>query len=115
VVLNEWIRSLQKNGIKKVNGNLIGYDKNWESQTIPGGWIWDDIGNYYGAGVSALNWRENQYDLKLKSGKTGEKVSIVTTVPKLYDVQLIPELTAGKQGSGDNGYIYLPLTAALVL
>jgi D-alanyl-D-alanine carboxypeptidase/D-alanyl-D-alanine-endopeptidase (penicillin-binding protein 4) len=66
------------------------------------------MGNYYGAGVSALNWRENQYDLKLKSGKTGDKVSIITTVPALYDVTLIPELTAGKPGSGDNGYIYLP-------
>ncbi len=108
VVLNAWIKSFQKNAIKKVNGNLIGWDRNWESQTISGGWIWDDIGNYYGAGVSALNWRENQYDLKLKSGKTGEKVSIVTTVPKLYDVTLIPELRAGKHGSGDNGYIYLP-------
>ncbi len=107
-VLNEWTTSFEKIGIKKVNGNLIGYDKNWDSQTIPGGWIWDDIGNYYGAGVSALNWRENQYDLKLRSGKTGDKVSIVTTVPKLYDVTLIPELVAGKPGSGDNGFIYLP-------
>jgi D-alanyl-D-alanine carboxypeptidase/D-alanyl-D-alanine-endopeptidase (penicillin-binding protein 4) len=42
VVLNEWTRSFEKNGIKKVTGNLISYDKNWESQTIPGGWIWDD-------------------------------------------------------------------------
>ncbi len=108
VVLNEWTRSFDKNGIKKVNGYIIGYDKNWESQTIPGGWIWDDIGNYYGAGVSALNWRENQYDLKLKSGKTGDKVSIVTTVPKLYNVSLVTELAAGRPGSGDNAFIYLP-------
>lgn len=108
IVLNEWTTTFEKNGIKKVTGNLIGYDKNWESQTIPGGWIWDDIGNYYGAGVSALNWRENQYDLKLRSGKTGDKVSIVTTFPKLFDVTLIPELVAGKPGSGDNGFIYLP-------
>jgi D-alanyl-D-alanine carboxypeptidase/D-alanyl-D-alanine-endopeptidase (penicillin-binding protein 4) len=106
--LNEWIEAFGKNGIKKVNGNLIGYDKNWESQTIPGGWIWDDIGNYYGAGASALNWRENQYDLKLRSGKTGDKAFIVTTVPKLYDVHLLTELTAGKPGSGDNAFIYLP-------
>jgi D-alanyl-D-alanine carboxypeptidase/D-alanyl-D-alanine-endopeptidase (penicillin-binding protein 4) len=108
VVLDEWIGAFGKAGIKKVNGNLVGYDKNWESQTIPAGWIWDDIGNYYGAGVSALNWRENQYDLKLRSGKTGNKVSIVTTVPKLHDVNLITELTAGKPGSGDNAIIYLP-------
>jgi serine-type D-Ala-D-Ala carboxypeptidase/endopeptidase (penicillin-binding protein 4) len=108
VILNKWTKALQSNGIKKVNGNLIGYDKNWESQITPSGWIWDDIGNWYGAGASALNWRENQYDLKLKSGKTGDKVSIVTTVPKLYGVTLLPELIAGKAGSGDNGYIYLP-------
>jgi D-alanyl-D-alanine carboxypeptidase/D-alanyl-D-alanine-endopeptidase (penicillin-binding protein 4) len=87
----------------------VAYDKNWESQTTPGGWPWNDIGNYYGAGVSALNWRENQYDLKLKSGsKTGDKASIVSTLPKLYDVSLVSELTTGKPGSGDNAYIFLP-------
>ena len=49
----------------------------WNTQRIPDGWIWQDIGNYYGAGASALNWRENQYDLILKSGKNiGERVKI---------------------------------------
>jgi hypothetical protein len=38
------------------------------NETLPGGWIWDDMGNYYGAGSAALNWRENQYDLILRSG-----------------------------------------------
>jgi D-alanyl-D-alanine carboxypeptidase/D-alanyl-D-alanine-endopeptidase (penicillin-binding protein 4) len=109
LVLNKWITSLRQAGIKQITGNVTGYNNNWESQTIPGGWLWDDIGNYYGAGVSALNWRENQYDLNLKSGnKTGDKVSIVSTVPKLYDISLTSELSAGKPGSGDNAYIYLP-------
>lgn len=109
VVLNEWTKALKGNKISKVYGSLVAYDKNWESNTTPGGWPWDDIGNYYGAGVSALNWRENQYDVKLKSGsKMGDKVSIVTTVPKLYDVSLISEVLAAKQGSGDRTVIYLP-------
>ena len=108
VVLDEWIKAFQRNGIKRATGSLIAYDKAWESQTTPGGWPWNDIGNYYGAGASALNWRENQYDLKLRSGsRTGDKVSIVSTVPKLYDVNLISELTIGKPGSGDNAYIFL--------
>lgn len=109
VVLNEWTKAFHSNQIKKVSGSLIAYDRNWESNTTPGGWPWDDIGNYYGAGVSGLNWRENQYDIKLKSGnKLGDKVSIVSIVPKLYDVSLISELQTGKQGSGDNTIIYLP-------
>ena len=107
-VLNKWVQSLKSAGIRLVNGRVIGYDKNWESQTIPGGWIWDDIGNYYGAGVSALNWRENQYDLILKPGnKEGEKVSILAEAPTLSGVTLTNELTTGRPGSGDNGYIYL--------
>lgn len=109
VILNKWIQKLKQVGVRQLNGNVIGYDKNWESQTIPGGWIWDDIGNYYGAGVSALNWRENQYDLQLKSGnEEGDKVTIVSTVPKVYGVNLTNELTTGLTGSGDNAYIYLP-------
>ncbi len=109
VVLHKWIQTLKSAGIRQVNGSVIGYDKNRESQTIPGGWIWDDIGNYYGAGVSGLNWRENQYDLILHSGnKEGEKVNIVSAEPALSGITLTNELTTGKPGSGDNGYIYLP-------
>ncbi|MDB5230724.1 MAG: D-alanyl-D-alanine carboxypeptidase [Chitinophagaceae bacterium] len=97
----------KKAGIKTIDGNIHGVDK-WETQTIPGGWIWDDIGNYYGAGISALNWKENQYDLILKPGKAeGEPVEIVRTVPALYNVQFISELKTGPAGSGDNAYIYL--------
>ena len=36
---------------------------------LPGGYIWEDMGNYYGSGSWAINWRENQYDLILKPGK----------------------------------------------
>ena len=41
----------------------------WETQLIPDGWIWQDIGNYYGAGANGINWRENQFDIILKSGQ----------------------------------------------
>lgn len=98
---------LKNAGIKAVNGNIYGVD-NWETQSIPGGWIWDDIGNYYGAGVCGLNWRENQYDLLLKPGLTeGDPVAIVKTVPEAVGVQFLNELKTGRPGSGDNGYIYL--------
>lgn len=107
LVLNKWISAIKQAGIRRINGKIL-ISNNWGTYSVPGGWIWDDIGNYYGAGAAGLNWRENQYDIKLKSGNSiGDKVSIVTTVPKLYDVNLTTELTTGKPGSGDNAYIYL--------
>jgi D-alanyl-D-alanine carboxypeptidase/D-alanyl-D-alanine-endopeptidase (penicillin-binding protein 4) len=113
VILNKWIRAIEDAGIKQINGNILVSDNDWETQTIPGGWIWDDIGNYYGAGVAAINWHENQYDLKLRSGNKGDNVSIVSINPTLYGVTLNNELKAGKAGSGDNAYIYLPPYATI--
>ena len=107
VVFNKWVKAIKQAGINRINGAIIS-NNDWGTYSVPGGWIWDDIGNYYGAGATGLNWRENQYDLKLQSGNSiGDKVRIVTTVPKLYDVNLMSELTTGKTGSGDNAYIYL--------
>lgn len=80
----------------------------WTDQYTPDGWIWQDIGNYYGAGALGLNWRENQYDLILKAGdKPGDKVEISATNPAtLYSGKPTSLLTAGPKGSGDNAYIY---------
>ena len=116
IVLNNWLKALAAAGIKKINGKVVVYDKNFESQTTPGGWIWDDIGNYYGAGASGFNWRENQYDINFKTGKSGEGVNILNTEPALFGNTFINEVTAGKEGSGDNAYIYrAPMQATAVL
>ncbi len=107
-VLTDWLSGIRKAGIQKINGSLVGFTGNWEDQTIPGGWIWDDIGNYYGAGTAALNWRENQYDVKLMSGElVGGKVVIVKTEPRLYGINLSSQLLAASIGTGDKAYIYL--------
>jgi len=110
IVLDNFRSAIRQQGIKELKGLVLGDDRLWGTQATPDGWIWQDIGNYYGAGASALNWRENQYDIILRSGKrVGDSVKIVGTRPKyLPGIHLINELTSGKKGSGDNGYIYLP-------
>jgi D-alanyl-D-alanine carboxypeptidase/D-alanyl-D-alanine-endopeptidase (penicillin-binding protein 4) len=105
-ILQHFTASVTASGIRSVSNGLKIYDGRWESQTVPGGWIWDDIGNYYGAGVSGLNWRENQYDIRLKSGAVDSKVTVVSTEPAVNNLQLISEVEAGKAGSGDNAFIY---------
>jgi serine-type D-Ala-D-Ala carboxypeptidase/endopeptidase (penicillin-binding protein 4) len=84
---------------------------------VPDGWMWQDIANYYGAGAAKLNWRENQYDVILRSGKNiGDPVTIVKTVPQLNGYSLRSELTSAAAGTGDNAYIYFPVgtpTAAI--
>ncbi|MDZ4796164.1 MAG: D-alanyl-D-alanine carboxypeptidase/D-alanyl-D-alanine-endopeptidase [Bacteroidota bacterium] len=86
-------------------------DRKFETSNIPDGWIWQDIGNYYGAGAGALNWRENQYEVILKSGNTiGDNVEIAAIRPYNYFTHEIEsKVSAAAKGSGDNAYIYMPL------
>lgn len=104
--------AIAKVGIRSYNSFAVDAT-GWESEAIPGGWIWDDVGNYYGAGADVLNWRENQYDLIMKSGKSiGDPVTIVGTKPKLYSFDIHSNVTSAAKGTGDNSYIYFPLTAS---
>ena len=104
-------QAVQKAGISTIN-EVIVQTKGWEEGAVPDGWIWQDIGNYYGAGLSPVNWRENQFDVILKSGSAlNSPVSIVKTLPQIYNYSLKSELTAASANSGDQAYIYFPLNA----
>lgn len=103
---NRLRNALKAKGITHIDNVIINVSK-WDDETIPDGWIWQDIGNYYGAGSQALNWRENQFDLVLKSGSnTGDAVSVVKTNPYLYDYKI--ESKASAAGTSDNSYLYHP-------
>lgn len=109
-LLQNWVNEIKKAGIKNIEGILIADSANWSTATVPDGWIWQDIGNYYGAGTSWLNWRENQYDMVLRSGKTaGDLCTIISVSPKLFQSSFICEVKTGEKGSGDNAFIYLPI------
>ncbi len=110
-IISELKEAISREGIHEITGHVLADESIWNDETIPGGWIWQDIGNYYGAGARPLNWRENQYDLYLKSGNNvGDSVLITGTKPSfVYDLHLKSKVTSGPKGSGDNNYIYLPL------
>lgn len=109
VILEQWVNAIKGAGIKRIEGAVIGDDSLWGTQTMPEGWIWQDMGNYYGAGNSALSWRENQFDVHLKAGNsTGSPVQVTAVLPTMPYLNLINELKTGPSGSGDNAYGYLP-------
>lgn len=109
VILSQWVNAIKAAGIKKIEGNVIGDDSLFGTQTMPEGWIWQDMGNYYGAGTSSLTWRENQFDIHLKPGAAvGTEVSIKDIIPAMPYLQIVNELKTGSSGSGDNAYGYLP-------
>ncbi|HSB93249.1 MAG TPA: D-alanyl-D-alanine carboxypeptidase/D-alanyl-D-alanine-endopeptidase [Flavitalea sp.] len=85
------------------------FNPGYSSALVPEGWIWQDIGNYYGAGSHSFNWRENQFDILFKTGNAiGDPVTVSGTSPSYagkyhFDVS---ELKTAAKGSGDNGYVF---------
>ena len=107
IQLRQLADAFQQKGITQISGNWQMDESGFSSQTTPGGWTFDDMGNYYGAGAAGFNWYENQYDLKLKPGANpGQPVAITGTSPIPNAVILINELTSGPKGSGDRAIIY---------
>lgn len=92
------LEAVKNSGISKISGNLIIDDSYFDHQTIPGGWPWDDLGNYYGAGVWGVNWRENQFDINI-NGTQFKSFSY-----PLENVKWLNDLKTG--GSSDQSLIF---------
>ncbi|MES2830198.1 MAG: D-alanyl-D-alanine carboxypeptidase/D-alanyl-D-alanine-endopeptidase [Bacteroidota bacterium] len=107
VVLKKWVTVIKAAGIKRITGSVIADESIFGTQTTPDGWIWQDIGNYYGAGASGLTWRENQFDLHLRANRDNS-VTVLKAVPVMPYLKIVNELRAGAEGTGDNVYAYLP-------
>ena len=108
-ILTQLVTALQQAGIKQINGRIIGDDSIFDTQAVPDGWIWQDLGNYYGAGASGLCWRENTFDIKYTTSSVGSPVNISRTVPAMPYFDFKSEVTTSAAGSGDNSYAYLPV------
>ena len=108
-IFKKIVSILQKNKIQLVNGNLMCDDNHFTNNPLPNGWVWEDIGNYYGAGAWGINWEENQFDVTFKTGThAGEATNIILTKPAavLVDYTFANFVTTGSKNSGDNGYLF---------
>lgn len=108
-LLKLWVAKIKQAGIRKIKGGIIGDDLLFGGQTAGPRWIWQDMGSYYGAGPSGLNWRENLADIHLRAGnRVGAPTTLIGTHPDLTYLKIINETTTGAPGSGDEVY---PLSA----
>jgi D-alanyl-D-alanine carboxypeptidase/D-alanyl-D-alanine-endopeptidase (penicillin-binding protein 4) len=108
-VVTQMVTALQRVGIKQIKGRIVGDDSVFNTQAIPDGWIWQDLGNYYGAGASGLCWRENTFDIKYETGAVGSLVKVIRTIPAMPYLDFKSEVTASAAGTGDQSYAYLPV------
>ncbi|RRB07346.1 D-alanyl-D-alanine carboxypeptidase/D-alanyl-D-alanine endopeptidase [Larkinella rosea] len=106
-LLRTWTEMVKAAGIKHIRGSVIGDASVIQSLPVPDTWVWGDMGNYYGAGISGLNFNENLYRAVFKPAKTvGLPAGVLRTEPSTPFLRLQNNVKTGPAGSGDEVIIY---------
>ncbi len=85
--LSVWTREIRDAGIRQIKGGVIADISFFNTdEAINPQWIWEDIGNYYAPGISALSYMDNSMNIQLMSGAVGSVATVVKTLPTVPDV-----------------------------
>ena len=63
----KWIVALKSMGIERIGSDILLDISAFQRWDLPASWAWDDVGNYYGAGPSAINYADNTIRLYFDS------------------------------------------------
>lgn len=116
-LITRWTAAIQKAGIKYIKGDVLADASYFDANTLADSWIWGDLGNYYGAGVSGLNFNDNQYKIKFKPGVDEDDPAIFQGIePSIPYLIFSNKVTTGERGSGDKTVVYgNPLSNQVIL
>ena len=100
-----WLSKIKENfTVNNTPKNIVVDDSYMGYQGVSRKWIFEDIGNYYGAAVYGVNVFDNSYNLELNTENTNQEPRIVSTFPLIRDLTFTNLLTYNTTNK-DNVYI----------
>lgn len=96
-------KKLKEMGIKIIEGNIYGDKTFFSDNPLPDGWTWGDLGQYYGAGTSGLDYKDNKVTLYFNSMK-GDSGRITRVYPQPRGIRYVTYVTVA--GKKDEAYVY---------
>lgn len=105
-VFDRFCEAVINAGITEIDGNVVGDASVFGERRIVGTWIWEDIGNYYGATACGLNIYDNSYKVFLRTpNKSGSQAKIIKIEPPMPWIEFDNQVVASNDNR-DNAYIY---------
>lgn len=104
--LMQWADTLYAMGIRHVNGKVVADASIYRYEGVPSGWVWGDMGNYYGAGPSGLTIFDNLLELHFKTGSVaGDSTELHCMVPYVPGIT-IKNFVKSADSKSDDAYVY---------
>ena len=104
-VLEKWADSIFALGIEHINGRVVADGSKYKYQGVPSGWVWGDLGNYYGAGPNGLTIYDNILKLFFETKGIGTIAKLICTEPYIPNLYISTEVKAAKS-KRDNAYVF---------
>ena len=104
-VTEKWAKIIKEQGIREIKGKIIGDASAWE-HSVPGNWIWADIGNYFGAVPCALSFMDNKFKLLFNTNESGTAAVLSGIKPQVLNGKIIVTNKVIAKGKEDEAYVY---------
>ena len=103
----QWKSFLDKAGIKRINGKVIGDGRYFDGPPEHDTWSYQDIGTAYGTGGTGLCFYENAQDFKVSAGATvGSPVNVSVSFPDTPWMRYEYPCRTAPAGTGDQLYLF---------
>ncbi len=104
--LYQWAEEIKAAGIKEVDGRIIADGSKYNYDGVPSGWVWGDLGNYYGAGPAGLTIFDNMCKLHFSTPTTaGQQTELTCITPYIPGLEVENRVKSADSKS-DNAYVY---------
>lgn len=100
----KWTDQVRKAGIRKIEGRVITDDSYFDFMPVPAKWLWEDAGNFYGAGAYGLSLFDNTYEIHFRTSPDSSSQIIIGIDPPECNFQFMNWLVAA--GTSDEGYVF---------
>jgi serine-type D-Ala-D-Ala carboxypeptidase/endopeptidase (penicillin-binding protein 4) len=98
-----WADEIKNMGISKITGKVVTDDSYYDFLPVPAKWLWEDAGNYYGAGVYGASLYDNTYYIHLQTFSDSSLIFKGIT-PEECRFEFSNWLVAA--GTTDQGYVF---------
>ena len=100
-----WAKLLADAGIKTVEGRILGDPRAFATPTPQNlGWTFDDLGTYYGAGPTGLNFFENAQNFYITPGTAGSAPNYKVQYPETPWIRVDNHAVTGPARSSNSLY-----------
>jgi len=93
-LMEQWAKKIAGLGIDTVSGNIVADASVFQANDIPSTWLWEDLGQYYGAVAQGIAYRDNTFTLLFETSAVGNPVRLAGVRPEMPNLVIQNELSA---------------------